>query len=148
MPLIITINCADCQSSSGVSVDCCPNLLLPETLHVTVANSGSCGIDGTYGLTYNNGLWTGTVGGYSATFGCTNTSNPPCGGFHLLIGGEAGGLAYTVYEVKALFPLPGEGYWVSCDCTTPSWVSSATSPSPSQFNPCPHGGNATFTVTA
>jgi hypothetical protein len=42
-----------CPTSGGVTVPCCSNAL-PNTIHMTISDSGSCGcLDGTYALTWN-----------------------------------------------------------------------------------------------
>ncbi len=122
---------------------CCPNGL-PNTLHLTISGSGSCGIDGTYPLVWNTNGWYGTLSnGCAIQFFCNNSTTPPSCGFSLVVFSGPAGDCTLCYEVATCGS--SSGTWASTNCSTPNWTSNATNPI---LATCAClGGAATFTVT-
>jgi hypothetical protein len=141
---------ASSSTTTGVTVTgcpgspCCPGGL-PTTLHLTIAGSGACGIDGTYPLTWNSNQWSGTLtNGFAIQFYCNNTTTPPSCGFSLVIWSGSPGNCTLCYEVSTCGS--GSGTWESTSCSGPNWTSNPTAPNTGTCACL--GGAATFTVTS
>jgi hypothetical protein len=126
-------------SGCGGQTPCCPGGL-PATLHLTIAGSGPCGIDGTYPITWNGTQWTGTTGGGNPIqFYCNAAGSPPSCGFSLVVW-ALGALCYEVGGCGS-----SSGTWQSTSCSAPNWTSNPTNV---VGGSCGCAGNgATFTVT-
>ncbi len=140
---------ATSSTTTGITVSgcgqtpCCPDGL-PTTLHLTIAGSGACGIDGTYALTWNSNGWYGTLSnGCAIQFFCNNSTVPASCGFTLVVWTGPAGDCTLCYEVSTCGS--SSGTWESTSCSPPNWTSNPTNTIAAT---CACTGNgATFTVT-
>lgn len=133
-----SVTVANCGQTS-----CCP-AGLPDALHLTIAGSGGCGIDGTYVLTWDGTQWGGTLSnGCVIQFYCNVITSPPSCGFSLVVWTGPPGGCTLCYEVSTCGS--GSGTWESTSCSPPNWTSNPTN---SIASTCACSGNgATFTIT-
>jgi hypothetical protein len=139
---------SDFASSSGstsVTVSgcggtpCCP-AGLPTILHLTISGSGSCGIDGTYPITWNGTIWAGSTGvGNPLQFYCNAAGSPPPCGFSLVVWAQ-GAVCYEVGSCGST-----SGTWASASCSGPNFTSNPTNVVGGSCGCL--GNGATFTVT-
>ncbi|HTU90067.1 MAG TPA: hypothetical protein VMF69_08215 [Gemmataceae bacterium] len=137
-------NCSTAVVVSGcATTTCCPDGL-PTTLHLTIAGSGGCGIDGTYPLTWTGSQWSGTLSnGCAIEFYCNSSTTPPSCGFGLVVYAGPAGDCTLCYEVSTCGS--SSGTWESTSCSPPNWTSNPTN---SIAATCACSGNgATFTIT-
>jgi hypothetical protein len=137
-------NCTTGVTVSGCAqTPCCPGGL-PTTLHLTIAGSGGCGIDGTYALTWNSNQWSGTLSnGCPIQFYCNVSTNPPSCGFSLVVWTGPPGDCTLCYEISTCGS--SSGTWESTSCSPATWTSNPTN---SLAATCACSGNgATFTIT-
>jgi|GEM_PF-3383764 hypothetical protein len=141
-PDFASSNCSAEVTVSGCGgTPCCPNGL-PATLHLTIAGSGSCGLDGTYPLTWNGSYWTGAVSGCPVVFQCNAAGTPPSCGFSLVVYAPPG-YCTLCYEIGTCGG--SSGTWESASCSPPLWTSNPTN-SLSGVCACSSTGT-TFTIT-
>jgi hypothetical protein len=128
------LTCSDCPCETN----CCSSL--PSTLHITISGSGSCGIDGTYPITFGANGWTGlTSNNWNIDFECGLSTTPSSCGMSLLVGPPTSGVGYAVINCGN-----SSGTWESTACSPPNFTSN-----PTYQNPDTDGcGAATFQVTS